>query len=517
MDHLTHPADPILLDEIPFFESSLLLYDGLSFKDFPSRRNAAQGGILPPRNQSSFIQGWLYFGLLREVFGPDLQVQDFIRPATLGNASVTGSVITTARLNEYIERFLRRQGIVSYKLNIATSEHFHVQELVLFAIDECNRLDYRKGQYDAHFPAILMSVQLLLQKLQKMGIRSLWRSSRRLDLPWQCPRSLEPIRDHMLRQNNAWCPHQIQYLLKTFSFEALVYFAEMKRDVGPWFDHNPCSAQPRCVGYNINDRTFRGRHVDDCQGCSNIEAPLNDMYAILEAGGIPLLSCQRNPAAPNEISLTYTKMTSSSRYVAISHVWSDGLGTPSKNSIPQCQLIRLVDGVQEAATYEVKRSWRHPSRVHTRVTRSPTHNALMWLDVYCVPVSSNVERLARLKRVTMDRMVPTYALARLTLVLDRELRNVTPTNQDPIYAAIEEEFLARVVISGWRTRCWTLQEHRGSRRVLIQCSGSFAAFDHNSNSTSLKRKSTLAWEFGAVANRYMSRPNQTHIGPSAAL
>lgn len=76
-------------------------------------------------------------------------------------------------------------------------------------------------------------------------------------------------------------------------------------------------------------------------------------------------------------------------------------------------------------------------------------------------------------------MVPTYALVRQTLVLDYELQHFTPTTTDSLQAATEEEFLARLVVSGWRSRCWTHQESQVSRRILVQCRGSTAAFDHS--------------------------------------
>ena len=139
----------------------------------------------------------------------------------------------------------------------------------------------------------------------------------------------------MVRQSNVWCPHQVQCLLETFSVETLVYLAEMKGNVGPGSDHTHCFSETRSIGYNIDDRSFRGKHLDGCHRCSHIEAPLHDMYAFLEDGGISLLRCRRMSAAPDVISLSFEKLT----------VWSDGLGTPSEDSAPRCQLNCLVDRV----------------------------------------------------------------------------------------------------------------------------------------------------------------------------
>ena len=130
-----------------------------------------------------------------------------------------------------------------------------------------------------------------------------------------------------------------------------------------------------------------------------------------------------------------------------------------------------------------------------------------------MPASSRIKRTVRLKRAAIDHMVPTYALARLTLVLDHELQNLTLTDRDPLKAATEEEFLAPVVISGWRMRCWTHQEHQVSQRVLFQCLGSFAAFGHGVVQKG-RRLTSLAYELSEVADRSLDRPSQTWFGPS---
>ena len=124
MDHLTHPTERSPLEDAPFFPSILALYDGLGFEDFPSRTRAAHGGAFSQYDQALFIQGWLYLGLLQEAFGQDFEVQDFNRPAAPGRVSVTGWVISTAQLTEYMSRFNRRQAsVLNVVVRIATSEH----------------------------------------------------------------------------------------------------------------------------------------------------------------------------------------------------------------------------------------------------------------------------------------------------------------------------------------------------------------------------------------------------------
>ncbi len=74
MDHLAHPKDRIPINNVPVFESALHLYDGLGFKSFLGRTERSSQDLPSQRIHAWFIQGWLYFGLLREIFGDSLQV-----------------------------------------------------------------------------------------------------------------------------------------------------------------------------------------------------------------------------------------------------------------------------------------------------------------------------------------------------------------------------------------------------------------------------------------------------------
>ena len=98
MDHLTHSENHIPF-VIPVFEPALHLYDGLGLETFPCRSGYASLSSTSNRTTASFAQGWLYFGLLREVFREGLQVEDFARPA-LANAPPQ-RLLTTAKIPDY--------------------------------------------------------------------------------------------------------------------------------------------------------------------------------------------------------------------------------------------------------------------------------------------------------------------------------------------------------------------------------------------------------------------------------
>lgn len=93
MDHLERPKACVPFDpRIPFLASGLNHYDGLGFETFPERRGyvldenkllrLSQVKQNPDTDHAAFIQGWLYFGLLQEVFDKQntglYQSRDFI-------------------------------------------------------------------------------------------------------------------------------------------------------------------------------------------------------------------------------------------------------------------------------------------------------------------------------------------------------------------------------------------------------------------------------------------------------
>lgn len=265
-------------------------------------------------------------------------------------------------------------------------------DLLTFVVDQCNQFDQAQDGYDEELPAVLLSVRILIQTFDRYdkGYSYIpFRSHIPNTVYEHSSLSTEPIKQHMLRQRSVWCPHQVQYLIKTFSYHALIYLAEIKRDVAEWVDHSRCSKENRCIAYNIDDSTFQGRHAGKCSGCSRVEAPLEEMMSILEDGDIPLLRCHRKTNTPGEISLSYVKLSSSTQYTAVSHLWSDGLGTRSLGSLPKCQLQRLLDRIQAAESYEHKKGWLERGVAKVQSSLSATDPTLLWLDVYCVPASTS--------------------------------------------------------------------------------------------------------------------------------
>ncbi|KAI9687452.1 MAG: hypothetical protein M1822_002062 [Bathelium mastoideum] len=206
------------------------------------------------------------------------------------------------------------------------------------------------------------------------------------------------------------------------------------------------------------------------------------MRSILRDGGIPILRCERSSSGFGTPSLSYVAAHPNIKYTAISHLWSDGLGQPSRNSLPQCQLIRLMNAVNEAdakfktetnplygrlfdvyhefgsfsrntsypkwpARVILEDGWYDRAARRTRTSMIETRDSIhLWLDVYCVPVDNE-----DLRRKAIARMTPTYSRATHVHVLDHDLQQMEENNN-------VLDMVAQIAVCGWGTRAWTTQE-----------------------------------------------------------
>jgi hypothetical protein len=118
-------------------------------------------------------------------------------------------------------------------------------------------------------------------------------------------------------------------------------------------------------------------------------------------------------------------------YIAISHVWADGLGNPLANSLQRCKLHRLRDLVS-AVDHQDKSNEGPP---------------LLWFDTLCCPAKDG-----KGKQMAIERIRLVYQRAKCVLVLDAGLMAYEAKNQ-----GIHEKVM-RIFTSGWVRRLWTLQE-----------------------------------------------------------
>ena len=191
-----------------------------------------------------------------------------------------------------------------------------------------------------------------------------------------------------------------------------------------------------CAANQITNHDYRPTHAANClepSSCTFTEASQEELASILEAGSIPLIQYD------GQDQICLIKSEKRMRYVAISHVWSQGKGNPVSNSLHQWRL----------------------SYINQRVNALYPENdepILFWIDTICCPI-----RPAHAYQLALGRMAETYEDADKVLVLDSTLESVhLPGEEGEEKEGREalEESLVRICVSPWTRRLWTLQEAR---------------------------------------------------------
>jgi hypothetical protein len=213
-------------------------------------------------------------------------------------------------------------------------------------------------------------------------------------------------------------------------------------------------ASNKCMAFNIGDRTYGVKHRQECgqysrsnrqndergSKCQSPKAPADRILSALENETFPLALVRCEDGQVKIEILPYQK---GMEYIAISHVWSDGLVNPLKNGLPSCQLCFVNNIVPELARHSTEQIGR------------PT---LFRIDIIYVPLSPPEKR-----KVAIKRIAKTFTHASAVLVLSAELES------RPISCSAEES-LVRVYCSKWMTRLWTLNEDINASALWVQFS-----------------------------------------------
>ena len=381
-----------------------------------------------------FFQNWLFFGLLHEVLGDLYCHKDFI--VTRLDSGNEATIVTTrdliSRLEEWEARITQDRGslMTVYKhiarcLNLvfaclAIKSHLNIDDNLKF-----------------HFATVAETLGYAASKACNVAwINSPHQSL--ISIPWS-ETITDEFRKSLLLERSNCCPSQIQMLIEHFgspqslSFVASYFHEDALQSRHAYCDENSCQARRSVTSDSIP------HHVNDLCKCESLGVDEEQLAQCLRRGCLPLLRI-REASTHERLSIEVVGSTESTSYVALSHVWVDGLGNPKSTALPRCQVSRLkalVDNLDFAYIDE--------SVATERAENAP--EMLLWCDTLCCPVISREARSLALKQ-----MYRTYDQASVVLVLDRCLVSPRVGGMSP------DEGCLRVVASCWMTRLWTLQE-----------------------------------------------------------
>ncbi len=228
--------------------------------------------------------------------------------------------------------------------------------------------------------------------------------------------------------------------------------------------HTSCTAK-RCLASQIETGTFQTRHTAECDDagvCRIIRVDSDVAAQRIRQGRIPLISIKWLPNQPwvykNESSWARRRRKhkvelaweETENYIAISHVWSHGLGNPKDNALPECQLRRL-----KLATEAVQ--------LALKLREEPA----IWIDTLCIPVQQHHRDM---RKKAIGTISGVFRKAKHVLVLDADLERTSISGS-------RTELCTRILLCGWMSRLWTLNEavvssdYANCHRLLIMFDG----------------------------------------------
>lgn len=484
MDHLPFPSNanvPPL--EIPFICEDILTYDQNQighFNDIPTLADFSQDSTAAvkywqecnPQRVAGEAQARIYFGLLIGVLGCRFVLDDFICISNVSNEPI----ITLAKLQDRLQSVRQTLPIKALKVLAAT------------ATSQARMIRGKSPLAEK----VALSIDILAWSMEV--IRD----------PQCAPESRIGgyVKDGILEKRMlaaGWCRYWTKVFHATYPAALTYYLASVSVDFHS--GHKTCS-ELDCKGNNVNME--RGRYISqhttlDCR-CA-FKGP-NSKYIeqIIQGGGVPLIKLSKT--TQGDVNVSVVELGYGKPFIAISHVWSGGLGNPKENTVPSCQLKFIYNAARRCQNKEYgKGMFQRSHDANTNWTKSKLYQVLNWLlgdsqisnldqgplewylrlvdslalsganedsndlyiwfDTLCIPVARDTGKVKapdeekaehELKMKAINKMAFVYASAMHVLVIDHTARDI-------LYRQAGDLELAAILLtSPWMSRCWTFQE-----------------------------------------------------------
>ncbi|KAI1494849.1 hypothetical protein F5X96DRAFT_665299 [Biscogniauxia mediterranea] len=440
MDHLFLPQNP----RHPVFKIAMLSaeeYEGGNFYTYPDRqgwdkRTADEWFNIfrtPEPSFVAFLERWLLFGLLSAAcscFQVEFKPSDFIAFTDPADG-VKHPIFTTQHFPALLQQIIDHRSPVRWTSHLQNAGILHISLMQPedhfdpMVMDHSRKRTlhdfiraYQTSIRDPRKPGIVMATTIVLESV--FGVFPLTIK----EIPYLQSRSLENNNGLIWRKlrQEGWCPSDLSRLFNQFSTSTLYFIYQLPR---PRLDETH-----HVIRVWKENKLIQGPPTSPSS--DQLLANLDRLCEILEQGKIPLIHTMEESDEDSEIIFyEYDPKDDNVPYIAISHVWSDGLGNLDRNALPRCQLLRLSNMVRD-------------------LPGGYSNTLLFWCDTICVPPDS-AER-HRAQNLALGQMYNVYAQAKTVLVLDSWLLNSSMKGEK------DTETLMKIFTCPWNTRLWTYQE-----------------------------------------------------------
>ncbi|KAJ3496823.1 hypothetical protein NLG97_g2375 [Lecanicillium saksenae] len=407
---------------------------------------------IPAPKLQAFVQTWLFFGLLAEFLSLN-ELEDGTRLVSHEEAreelaslyrefskeSDNGKLLIGKPL-------LAKSAVLTERLNMSANigSRFHYLHWCLtrsmLIINNCfNQLDY--------------SVHYSITGLGEFFVTKL-----HADSYFTNPRTIMPtagfnwfrhymkaggdLEEQML--NVGWCPSQIENIRNYFQGVSSLHYISRLRPQTKRDDHANCSTYS-CQAFQIDMAKYKPRHTSPSCQCEDLCVDETELTRMLRtSGSYPVLRINTGGDNTTPVQITMETYEEGVNYVALSHVWADGLGNPHSNALPSCQVIKIA---QSVAQLNQSLNSNGDAGSEYRV----------WVDTICCPVELGG------KAIALERIADVYRNSTHVLVFDSSVSVLNTATSD-----IAEMLLRTFCCSAWMRRLWTLQEAILPKSLCVQ-------------------------------------------------
>lgn len=424
MDHIhSFPNSPFTLPDIYYEGTS---YDTGAIDNYPNGLKTAVDEALRVGGESGSanLQTLLYFGMLNEVLG-QVNHSQYIRSDAEGR-----SALTTQKLVDDVTRWFKfvknlqnqtkKKEAILRASDCVNAVREIVEQQPIFP-DERQYYDEVGTILDKDF---VFAVQVLGASLafavsncaEKNDIDiepSKWTP----DNPWISSKMLEI----------GWCPFEVDRFSKMTSPLTQLCALSLSPSANV-LDHNKCSATA-CEANQVPSGNYNPTHAEDCpeSTCHFIQSPIEEVIKILKEGALPLIEISlKSDGSPELRAVQYR---SGKRYVAISHVWSDGMGNKTENAMRKCQILRIWAKARSLIRNDPKdvnsqkvvfdaddlnsifRGFAKLSHVTRNLLDFDKKTVTIWMDTLCIPIIPYEMRILAIKSMKLSYKNGAYLIS----------------------------------------------------------------------------------------------------------
>ena len=454
-------AEEFCFEEFCNGEQGYVVYDNGS-------RKVAVDGDNANESFSGYVQRWLFFGLLIEIFRElFVGTHEIVELYCKRDGFREAWRVDMSPLLDHVERWQDwecsnprgRTARLIHKENVlSTARHVvsHYCAVSYRYLEQTTSDSPDEPKWQDVNGHIVLSIMVLGQTLSRamsrvQGSTGLtlkhWRMNGQGRDGWGYS---SIVVDELLMQN--WCSHALQDLFALFCgntiglwyISKLVHPPELRMRLrGTCNRSNTCEAFPHSATMGKLAHSPSCKHVDSRLCTSRVGPDRRKLLDILKSGKTPLLELHPHEVADEDkVQVIGVDLTTGLDYAVLSHVFSEQIGSHHNNQMNLCILDWLCHILNRIGR---RQGSQGPQR--------------FWIDVLCIPVITDMESL-RCRERAKGGMHEVYIHGRFTVVLDSWLTHLTA--EDFISVAIH------LIVCKWMTRLWTLQEGFISKEVYLE-------------------------------------------------